>query len=59
MLKKEDKSQYENLVGELVDSLYNGEESAIRKSLRKTLQETLSAREYYVKENGEVYLKEA
>jgi hypothetical protein len=59
LLKKEDKSQYENLVGELVDSLYNGEESAIRKSLRKTLQETLSAREYYVKENGEVYLKEA
>lgn len=44
-----------------MDSLYNGEESAIRKSLRKTLQETLSAREYYVnvKENGEVYLKEA
>ena len=59
LLKKEDKSQYENLVGELVDSLYNGEESAIRKSLRKTLQETLSAREYYVKENGEVYLIEA
>jgi hypothetical protein len=59
LLKKEDKSQYENLVGELVDSLYNGEESAIRKSLRKTLQETLSAREYYIKENGEVYLKEA
>lgn len=59
LLKKEDKSQYENLVGELVDSLYNGEESVIRKSLRKTLQETLSAREYYVKENGEVYLKEA
>lgn len=59
LLKKEDKSQYEKLVGELVDSLYNGEESAIRKSLRKTLQETLSAREYYVKENGEVYLKEA
>ena len=42
-----------------MDSLYNGEESAIRKSLRKTLQETLSAKEYYVKENGEVYLKEA
>lgn len=61
LLKKEDKSQYEKIVGELVDSLYNGEESAIRKSLRKTLQETLSAREYYVnvKENGEVYLKEA
>ena len=59
LLKKEDKSQYEKLVGELVDSLYNGEESAIRKSLRKTLQETLSEKEYYVKENGEVYLKEA
>lgn len=61
LLKKEDKSQYEKLVGELVDSLYNGEESEIRKSLRKTLQETLSAREYYVnvKENCEVYLKEA
>ena len=54
-----DKSQYEKMVGELVDSLYNGEESTIRKSLRKTLQEASSVKEYYVSEEGEVYLKEA
>jgi len=59
LLEKVDKSQYEKMVGELVDSLYNGEESTIRKSLRKTLQEASSVKEYYVSEEGEVYLKEA
>ena len=59
LLEKVDKSQYEKMVGELVDSLYNGEESTIRKSLRKTLQEASSVKEYYISEEGEVYLKEA
>lgn len=59
LLEKVDKSQYEKTVGEFVDSLYNGEESTIRKSLRKTLQEASSVKEYYVSEEGEVYLKEA
>lgn len=59
LLEKVDKSQYEKMVSELVDSLYNGEESTIRKSLRKTLQEASSVKEYYVSEEGEVYLKEA
>lgn len=59
LLEKVDKSQYEKSVGELVDSLYNGEESAIRKSLRKTLQAASSVKEYYVSNDGDVYLKEA
>lgn len=59
LLEKVDKTQYEKSVGELVDSLYNGEESAIRKSLRKTLQAASSVKEYYVSNDGEVYLKEA
>lgn len=59
LLEKVDKSQYEKMVGELVDSLYNGEESTIRKSLRKILQEASSVKEYYISEEGEVYLKEA
>ena len=59
LLEKVNKSQYEKPIAELVDSLNNGEESGIRVSLRKTLDEVTSAKEYYVDNKGDVYLKTA
>lgn len=59
LLEKVNKSQYEKPIAELVDSLNNGEESGIRASLRKTLDEVTSAKEYYVDNKGDVYLKTA
>lgn len=59
ILEKIDKTQYEKKIGDLVDSLNNGEESGIRASLRKTLDEVTSAKEYYVDNKGNVYLKTA
>lgn len=57
ILKKVDKTAYEKMVGELVDSLNSGEESELRKSLRLSLWASSKSTEYYVKENGVIYLK--
>ena len=52
-----DKSQYEKDVCELIDSLNNGEESAMRKTLRKTLRAVSEVKEFYISQSGDVYLK--
>lgn len=59
LLEKIDKAQYEKEVGDLIDSLNNGEESAMRKSLRKALRSVSKAKEYYITGDGNVYLKDA
>ena len=59
LLEKIDKAQYEKEVGDLIDSLNNGEESAMRKSLRKALRSISKAKEYYITGDGNVYLKDA
>ena len=56
-LEKIDKSQYEKDVCELIDSLNNGEESAMRKTLRKTLRAVSEVKEFYISQSGDVYLK--
>ena len=58
-LKKIDKSAYEKVVSEFVDSLKSGEESIIRKSLKDVLKATNSRTEYYLNNDGTVYLKTA
>jgi hypothetical protein len=57
LLEKIDKTQYEKSVGEVIDSLNNGEESDIRKSLRKTLHAVTTMKEFYISKEGDVYLK--
>lgn len=57
ILKKIDKTTYVKMVGEFVDSLNCGEESALRKSLRLSLWASSKTTEFYVKENGVIYLK--
>ena len=56
-LEKIDKSQYEKDVCELIDSLNNGEESVMRKTLRKTLRAVSEVKEFYISQSGDVYLK--
>ena len=50
-LEKIDKSQYEKDVCELIDSLNNGEESAMRTSLRKTLRAVSEVKEFYISQS--------
>ena len=54
---KLDKSSYEKSVGELIDSLNTGEESMLRKSLRSVLQAATQTKEFYLKNDGTVYIK--
>lgn len=54
---KIDKSSYEKSVGEFVDSLGTGEESALRKSLRSVLQAATQTKEFYLRNDGTVYLR--
>ena len=57
LLEKIDKTEYEQDVGGVIDLLNNGEESDIRKSVRKTLQAAMTNKEYCVSKDGNVYLK--
>jgi len=41
----------------LIDSLNNGEESVMRKTLRKTLRAVSEVKEFYISQSGDVYLK--
>lgn len=56
-LKKIDKTAYEKAVAELVDSLNSGEESMLRKSLKKSLWAETKMTEYYISKDGMIYLK--
>lgn len=55
--EKIDKSPYEKSVGELMDLLNSGEESALRKSLRSVLNAASQTKEYVLRNDGTVYLK--
>ncbi len=46
-------------IGRIVDSLANGEESELRKSLSAVLNEANEAKEYYLTKDGRVYLRTA
>lgn len=57
ILEKVDKTQYEKAVNDIIESLNTGEESMLRKSLRKTLQAASTINEYYISSNGDIYIK--
>ncbi len=56
-LEKFDKTEYEKQIGEKIDSLNNGEESEIRKSIHSSLRASSEKVQYFVNSNGDVYLK--
>lgn len=56
-LEKFDKSIYEKLIGEKIDSLNNGEESEARKFLHSSLHASTKKTQYFVNNSGDVYLK--
>lgn len=56
-MEKVDKTQYEKAVNDIIESLNTGEESMLRKSLRKTLQAASTINEYYISSNGDIYIK--
>lgn len=55
--KKFDKSAIEKQIGQFVESLTQGEESEIRKSLKNSLNAATQELEYYLTPDGSVYLK--
>lgn len=57
--KKFDKSTIEKQIGQFVESLTQGEESEIRKLLKKSLNAMTQELEYYLTPDGSVYLKNA
>lgn len=57
LLKKIDKAPYEKQVVELVEGLNTGEESDLRKSLHSALRASGEKAEYYIGQDGDVYLK--
>lgn len=56
-MEKIDKSICEKQVGNLVDSLNNGEESEMRKAVRSALHDSTKKAEYYLNNVGEVYIR--
>lgn len=57
LLKKIDKSVYENRIGEYVELLGSGKEFIERKPLQSVLQSCLQKQVCYLDKEGEVYLK--
>jgi len=55
--EKNGKLSYEMKIGELIESLNGGEESAMRKSLRSALHASTEKAEYYINNAGDVYIK--
>ncbi len=54
---KIDKPYFEKRIGQVVESLSGGEKSTIRKSLNSVLSLSLQKTEYYISNDGDVYLK--
>lgn len=59
LLKKTDYSTELKKIDEFVETLSQGEETDIRKSLRSAINAAAKAPEYYMTKSGEVYLKTA
>lgn len=57
LLKKIDKSVYENRIGEYVELLGSGKEFIERKPLQSVFQSCLQKQVFYLDKEGEVYLK--
>lgn len=56
-MEKIDKSICEKRVADVVDSLNSGEESDMRKVVRSTLRVSTKSTEYYLNNNGEIFIK--
>ena len=56
-MERIDKSVHEKSVGALIDSLNNGEESAMRAAVRSALHVSTKKAEYYLSDDGNVYVK--
>lgn len=56
-MEKIDKSIDEKNVSKLIDSLNNGEESAMRAAVRSALHSTTEKTEYYLNSDGNIYVK--
>lgn len=56
-MEKVDKTEAEKKIHAVVDSLNNGEESDLRKSVRSSLQAANQSAEYYLSSDGNVYVK--
>lgn len=56
-MERIDKSVHEKRVGVLIDSLNNGEESAMRAAVRSALYDATKKAEYYLSGDGNVYVK--
>lgn len=54
---KIDKPYFEKRIGQVVESLSGGEKSTIRKSLNSVLSLSSQKTEYYISNDGDVYLK--
>lgn len=59
LLKKIDTSEIEKEVGGLLDRLNNGEEIPMRQTLHAALSAQTRKAEYYMAEDGNIYLKTA
>lgn len=59
ILKKVDTSEYEKEVGRIIDSLNGSDESSLKKSLCVALEAINKDKEYYICNDGNVYLKAA
>ncbi len=57
--KKLNKTEIEQAVSEIIDTLNSGEESAARKFIHTALYSPIDAKDYKVLPNGEIYLKTA
>ena len=58
-LKKIDKTINENKISDIIDSLNNGKESALCKTIHAALHAPEQTKEIYIQKNGVIYLKNA
>ena len=57
LVKKVDTSVYEKQVISQIESLNRGEESAVKQTIHKALQDVTNKTEFYLSKDGNVYMK--